>query len=268
VSSDLSVRIGDELPRSIVELADENFRWEGERPPDPVPPGRQGLYLHGVSNRVTHVDFRPPTVTVTVRSGACAEDWALALGIVKRAALTAGEPVETETGPMTCEGLDLLYDEAWVRRQLEGEVRATLHIAKERGPVELPGPTRNVVFGERCAAELETGDPATMTNRFVSLSRRALWPDPRYESAAQLIMTRGSLKLKLVILVADRRCVLPPSDCVALDDGNKPFMIPRAALGELPVTTTYLDDGNQLCDAVEPARWADLCRAAQAFAIP
>jgi hypothetical protein len=131
----------------------------------------------------------------------------------------------------------------------------------------MPGPTRSVYVGERVAAELETGRPEEIAERLVAVARRVLWPDPRYESAAQLTATKDGERFTLAMLLPERACVLPSADRLVIDDPNGAFIIPRSALEHLPVEATYLDDQNQLVEAVTPSDWPALCRTARPYEI-
>jgi hypothetical protein len=270
VSSDFTIAVGRRVRRSAIEPPYPDLRWQGEAPPDPLKPGSWGVFRQGVSTRVTTIAYSPRRVTVTLRSGASFEDCDLALDVVRRVAAVGNDRVETISGRLRVRQLDEVFDQSWKRGQLESAVRVVIHVAKERGPAEMPGPTRSVVIGPRSIAEIQDGDSATAPERLVALMRRVLWPDPRYESAAKLTATRredGS-SYTLAVLSAERRCVLPSTDRLAVDDPAGVFTIPRSALDELPITATYLDDGNQLVEPVAADDWPALCRRARLYAIP
>ncbi|HEX2267463.1 MAG TPA: hypothetical protein VHI97_04550, partial [Actinomycetota bacterium] len=179
------------LPRDLVEADFADLCWLGdERPPDPLEPGRWGAFRERISTRVTSLEYGDGQLEVTVPVGAALEDCDLALGIVRRAAAFAGEDVETDSGKLTVDELNAVYDADWKREQIESAARAVIHLLRERGgPIAMPGPTRSVYVGERVVSELETGDPSGIGDRLITMARRVLWPDPRYESAAQLQAT-------------------------------------------------------------------------------
>lgn len=264
MSSEFTVRTGGPPPRAVIDPGIQELRWRGDQPPDPLEPGAWELYLEGVSTRVTTVACEPGALTVTIRSGASFEDCELALGIVRRCAALGEGKVDTgDAGELSLDQLDQWFGADWQRGQLESAARISIHLARERGPIAMPGPTRSVWVGERVSRELEDGHDATVAERLVAVMRRVLWPDPRYEAAAEFTVSDpGGDSFTLAMLLPERPCVLPRTDQLAIAAGEEPFLIPWPALAELPVRSTWLDDGNQLVEGVAEERWADLCRAA------
>ncbi len=265
MSSEFRVRTGGPTPRAIIDPGIEELSWRGDQPPDPLEAGVWELYLEGVSTRVTTVACEPGALTVTIRSGASFEDCELALGIVRRSAAFGEGNVDTgDAGEVSLDQLDQRFGADWQRGQLQSAARISIHLARERGLIEMPGPTRSVWVGERVTQELEDGDDAVVAERLVAVMRRVLWPEPRYEAASEFTVTDpGGDSFTLGMLLPERPCVLPRTDRLAIAAGEEAFLIPRPALAELPVRSTWLDDGNQLVEGVAVDRWADLCRAAQ-----
>jgi hypothetical protein len=258
------------LPRDLVEPDRGDVCWLGDqRPPDPLASGRWGAFRERISTRVTSIEYGDGQLEVTVPVGAALEDCDLALGIVRRVAAFAGEGVETDSGKLTVDELNAVYDADWKREQIESAARTVIHLLRERGgPIAMPGPTRSVYIGERVASELETGDPDAMADRLIAVARRVLWPDPRYESATQLqASSPDGEEFSLAMLLPERACVLPDADRLVVDDPSGAFMIPRYALEHLPVEVTYLDDRNQLVEPVSASDWPDFCRAARTYQI-
>jgi hypothetical protein len=267
VSIEFHIRTGRRVPRAIIAPPVADLRWHGREPPDPLTPGGWLLFRAGVSTRLTTVVYAPRRLSVTVQSGACLEDCDLALRIVRRAAKHGDGKVDSdEFSMLTLDQFDEVFGEEWARRQLESAARVCVHLARERGPIAMPGPTRNVWIGPRVLQELEDGDPAAAGERLVTVMRRVLWPDPRYEAASVFEVTGpGDQPFTLAMLLPDRPCVLPRTDRLAIDSPDGTFVIPRAALIDLPVELTWLDDGNHLVEGVSGPRWAELCQAARVY---
>jgi hypothetical protein len=128
----------------------------------------------------------------------------------------------------------------------------------------MPGPTRDLCVGRRVLAELEAADESARGSLLVSIMRRVFWPDPRYEGAGLFQTTSPIGKVtRLAFLIPERACVLPRCDQLALEDEVGAFLIPRSALDALPVVSAYLDDGNQLVEAIPASAWPAFCREAR-----
>jgi hypothetical protein len=113
-------------------------------------------------------------------------------------------------------------------------------------------------------AELNDGDPSKIADRLVGVMRRVLWPDDRYENVAKFqVESPEGESFTVVPLFPERACVLPPAGRLALQDADGSFLIPRAVLDELPVRARYLDDGNQLVEAISAEEWPSLCQLAR-----
>lgn len=135
-------------PRATIDQGKEKLRWRGDQPPDPLEPGVWELYLEGVSTRVTTVACQPGALTVTIRSGASLEDCELALGIVRRSATLGDGTIDSgDAGELSLDQLDQRFGADWQRGQLESAARISIHLARERGPIAMPGPTRSVRVG-------------------------------------------------------------------------------------------------------------------------
>jgi len=270
MSAEFSVSMSP-LPRELLVAGCQDLGWlNGEQPPDPVSPGSWGAFRDRISTRVTAIEYSDGQLDVTVPVGAALEDCDLALGIVRRVAAAAGADIGTEAGTLTINELDEVFGASWKHEQLESAARTVIHLLRQRGgPIAMPGPTRSVYVGERVASELESGDPEAIGDRLVAVARRVLWPDSRYESAAQLTATnpRSGEEFSLTMLLPERACVLPAADRIAVDDPQGAFMIPRSALEHLPVEAAFLDDRNQLVEPVSASVWPDLCRVARAYEI-
>jgi hypothetical protein len=267
VSTTFQISIHAPVGRSLIDPGLADLRWYVEEPPDPLTVGTWNLFRAGISTRMTTVAYAPGGVTVTLRSGACAEDCELALGIVQRVAREGDSGrIDCEFGSLTCDELGDIFNDAWVRDQLESAARITGTLARERGPIAMPGPTRKVWIGPRVISELEQGNPGLPGERLVAIMRRVLWPNARYEPAGEFqARSPDGERITLVILIPDRPCILPHSDRVAIADADHVIVIPRSALPNLPIEITWLDDRNQLLEAINGDRWPAICQAARAY---
>ena len=140
-------------------------------------------------------------------------------------------------------------------------------LARGRKSIRMPGPTRDVCVGPRVLAELDATPEPERGAALARIQRRVLWPDPRYEGAGVFVATtKDGQRSTLTMLLPERACVLPATDQLAVDDGAKPILVPRAALVELGVDVTPLDDGNDLVEAVPSAAWPAVYARARALA--
>jgi ribbon-helix-helix CopG family protein len=57
-------------------------------------------------------------MTVTVRAGACMQDYDLALDIVRRAAATGDGLIDTDLGAFAVADLDMVFDDEWKRHEI------------------------------------------------------------------------------------------------------------------------------------------------------
>jgi hypothetical protein len=269
MSEEFVIHTRRRVRRSVIDPDLEDLRWQGQVPADPLGHGSWGLFRDRISTRITTVATQRDQLKVTLRSGACHEDCELALSIVRRAAEAANGRVETIAGVLPVDQLNDVFDDTWKRAQIASAARIALQLVRDRGPMEMPGPTRSVLIGPRSAAELQEGDPSAMPDRLVALMRRVLWPDPRYESAGRFTATSPTgKKFTLAMLFPERPCVLPVTDRLAIEDAAGIFVIPRPALDELPVEATYLDDGNQTVEAIQMGSWPELCRVGRRYELP
>jgi hypothetical protein len=268
VSVNLSFRAPRAALRACLDLRHLDVRWMGgAAPPDPLVDGTWSVYRDRLSTRATQVEIAGDELRVRVHAGASDEDWDLVLAIVGRAA-GATDAVDVELfGPLALADVPAALDAAWRKSQRESAARAAMVLAREQGPIQMPGPTRAVWIGPRVVAELAREAESERGELLVRIARRVLWPDPRYESAAEFVATGsdGSRKT-LAILLPERACVLPRTDLLALEEDEKPFLVPRAKLTELPVVATPLDDGNDLVEPVPLAAWPRVCAVARRFA--
>jgi len=206
-------------------------------------------------------------MTVRVLVGAAPEDWGLALAIVGAAAGADGL-VETDDGIVSRARLDEIYDPDARRQRLHADAEVVVRLLREDKLLGLEGPTRTAVLGRRALAELERGEAAGLDARFLALMRRVLWTDPRYHQAAVLEVSGGGEDFTACVLSSETPCVLPQTDRVIVSAPEGPLLIPAEALAELPLETTWLDDGNRLVEGVPVERWPDVCTGAQARALP
>jgi hypothetical protein len=256
------------IDRVLLEVGVPDLRWVVE-PPWPLPEGAWYVYRDRISTRTTKIERQSARLQVTIAAGACDEDRRLALAIVRRTAPAGATVIADLFGDVTLDELDAYLDETWNAAQLASAARVAIHLAREQGFVDMPGPTRDVRVGPRVVAELEAIDESERGERLQAIMRRVLWPDPRYESAALFRTTSpGGKDKRFAILLPERACILPACDCLALEDEAGPFLIPRAALDALPVSAAYLDDGNQLVERIAASEWSTLCREARARAVP
>ena len=266
MSSDFRVRVAGRVRRALVEGEVRDLRWTGVEPPDPLNEGTWGVYRDRLSTRVITVAYDTETLSVRIPSGSSHEDCELGLDIVRRAAGAGRGEFDTEVGELTVAQLDEVFGFDWITHQLESAARICIHLARDKGGIGVPGPTREVWVGPSVVAELEDGDPAGIGLRLLGIMRRVLWPDPSYEIAAQFAVTSaGGESFTLAMLLPDRQCLLPRSDRLAIEDSTGIFMVPRSVLTSLPVRVTYLDDANQLVEAIHQDDWADLCRIARTY---
>jgi hypothetical protein len=266
LSTTFQIAADQPVVRSLIEPGLADLRWYGDEPPDPLAAGSWSLFRTGISTRITTVAYDPGRVAVTLRSGACVEDCELALGVVRRVAEDDGRSVDCgEFGTVRLDELADVFDDAWMRRQPDSAARIATHLARERGMIAMPGPTRKVWIGPRVIGELEDGDPEAAGERLIAIMRRVLWPDARYEPASEFRGTsRDGQEFTLAILIPNRPCVLPHSDQLAIEDTHDVIVIPRRALAKLPVEITWLDDGNQLIEGIDTDQWPAVCQAARA----
>ena len=246
-----------------VPLAD--LCWVGEAPLDPLGDGRWELYRSQISTRITTVQLRGSTLDVTIRSGACREDVALALALVRRAAVFAEPMVDVDMfGPTPVDQLDVVMDDAWQRSQLASAARVTIALGREHGLIAMPGPTRDVHFGPRTVAELEGAPEAQRGATLVDIIRRVVWPPPHYEQAGLFETTsEDGAKLTVAMLLPNRACVLPRTDKLVVQGGDDVILIARASLRALPLEFTPLDDGNDLLEPVPSEAWPAVVQAAR-----
>jgi hypothetical protein len=261
MSVEFSTEVGPEW--SPPQLGD-GLTWEPPITSGPQSAGQWNVHRPGISTRSTWVRFEPPTLTVTIAAGASVEDCDLALALVRAGTGT----VTTENhGPIPVAQLDVLYDHAWMQGQLDSAARVTATLARDRGMIALPGPTRDVWIGPRTLAELAPEQPGA-ADRLVAIMRRVLWPHPRYFAASQLTATSpDGEQFTLAILGPDTATVLPHSDRLGIAplDDEPVALIAREHLLDLPVEVTFLDDHNQLVESVPVAEWPDLYAAARRF---
>jgi hypothetical protein len=267
VSTSIEIDHPHPVESGTFAVALPDLRWI-EEPPWPLPDGTWMVYRDRLSTRTTEVLREEGRLRVKILAGASDEDRRLALSIVRQAT-PAGAKVSAELyGEVTPDGLDACLDDVWQEQQLASAARIAMHLAREKGFIEMPGPTRNLCIGRRVLAELEACDEPARGSLLVSIMRRVFWPDPRYEGAGRFQTTSPTGKVtRLAFLLPERACVLPWSDQLALEDEAGPFLIPRSALDALPVVSAYLDDGNLLVEAIPASAWPALCREARRHAI-
>jgi hypothetical protein len=264
MSTSLVIEHPAPIDAAEIELGLPDLRWT-EPPPWQLADGTWHIYRDRISTRTTKIVREAPRVTLTIAAGACDEDRRLALALAHRLALPGARIDADVFGEVPLYELDACLDEAWEASQLESAARIALHLAREQGSIEMPGPTRNLRVGPRVIAELEAVPESDRGERLVAIMRRVFWPDPRYESAGlfQSKSATGEVRL-LAMLLPERACVLPFSHDLALEDEAGAFLVPRAALDALPVAIEHLDDGNTLVEHIPAAAWAAVCRAARA----
>jgi hypothetical protein len=266
MSTSIELERQQPVERTTFAVGLPDLRWMDE-PAWPMPDGTWMLYRDRISTRTTEVHREAGLLRVKIASGACDEDRRLALSVVRRATPAGAKVCAEGFGEIALDELEACMGDAWQESQVASAARIAIHLAREKGFIQMPGPTRNLCVGRRVLAELEAVDEATRGPLLVSIMRRVLWPDPRYESAGQFQTTSPSGKVtRLAFLIPDRACVLPWSDQLGLQDAAGAFLIPRSALDELPVVSAYLDDGNQLVEAVPASTWPAFCKEARRHA--
>lgn len=233
-------------------------------------PGTFHVFREKLSTRATELAVGGGFLTVRVFSGACQEDWQLVRALLTRAATSSSGVVEEEgVGAVPVVRLDREFGPEWVDDRLDADATILAALYARAGPMRMRGPTREVVVGPRVLTELAADGAERPGARLVQLMRRVLWPDPRYESAAVFEVRPGSGPTwRAVALLVARACVVPVVDRLALNDATgMVIVIPWSALAHLPLTVTYVDDGNVLLEAVEPSAWPAVCAAARQFEI-
>ncbi|MFJ4656545.1 hypothetical protein ACIP5Y_35220 [Nocardia sp. NPDC088792] len=268
MSATFTIRMDGDMPLTVIDTGLSDLRWYGEELTDPVTEGSRRLYRAGLSTRAVTIHYEDDELEINLPVGSCEEDCELALGIVRRAAVHSGSPIETDHGELSLGELDDVFDAGWREHQLTSAIRVAAQlVARDGGVISLPGPNRSLCLGPRLIAQLENAAPAQL----VALMRRVQWPDPRYEQAGTFEGTRPESleKVTFSILLPDRDCIMPYTNRLLLrDNDDNIILIPRKALAGLPVFVTPLDDGNDLVDAIAPIAWEQVCVAARQLQVP
>lgn len=270
VSTDFTVAIELPFPGSILAPPFADLRRRGDAPEDPVvAPGTWYPYREGISTRLLTVGWSDGFLEVTLPAASAPEDLDLAVRILRAAAEHAGVDVDTQYGLLPPGRLPEFYDGMWALHQLGRSVSLVAQLSRRSdGVISLPGPTRSVHLGPRTLLDLDQGDELARGHRLLELMRQVLWPDPRYESAGVFEASEDGEKFTFAVLLSERACLIPRVDRLLVRDADTVLQLPRAALEQLPVEYTRLDDGNDLVEVVPEQRWPEVVTAARELVLP
>lgn len=270
VSTDFTVAIELPFPANILAPPLADLRWRGDAPGDPVnAPGAWYPYREGISTRVLTVSWSDGTLEVTLPAASAPEDLDLALRILRAAAHHAGGDVDTEYGTLPPDELADVYNEDWALNQLGRSVSMVAQLSeRSRGVISLPGPNRDVALGPWSLPGLDQGDERTRGRRLLELMRRVQWPDPRYDPAGVFQASKDEEKFTFAVLLSERACLMPAVDRILVrDSADTVLQLPRAALEQLPITYTRLDDGNDLVESIPERNWPEVVAAARELVV-
>jgi hypothetical protein len=230
------------------------------------PDQSRSYYREGRSTRTTGVELADGTFTVRVHVLASRDDVELAVRIAERtAALVRARTVEAEHfGEVAPARLAALYDTAWTDDNARSGARVAMTlIAKDGGPIGMPGPHRTYYLGKRTLGELGPVDDFHV--RLLAAMHALQWHDAR--TAATFVGKRDARDVTIAAWVGER-VVFPKVDYagIALDDDA--FMIPSARVPELAgARWQWLDECQGAIAAIADDEWAALVTRARAHAL-
>jgi hypothetical protein len=264
-------------PALLEQLAPDLRVRDGEEAVTEWPERLLFLHREEISTRAVELSWEDGELSVRTMSGSAPEDYALARALVRRAAeLTGGEiHPEGHAEPIAPEDLDREFGEAWVRGMIDSAVRVSFSLARDRGPIALPGPVRDFWLGPRLAAELESsGSPRWLADRLLAAVRRVQYLDAeRYHSSALFrFEQRDGARRSLTVWLPAAACVLTWADYVALPEGGdgdgEVLLIPYDAVAGLAGEHCWLLDERQLVvEPVDLEDWPTLRRRARRVSV-
>jgi hypothetical protein len=280
VSYDLSVAAA--APPSWRALRDavglDDLQIKPAEPSDDVwPAGGLRLCRAGRSTRLTDVDWKDGTLTITLRALASPDDCDLALRVTAAAAgLARAATVHADYfGDVEVAELRRLHTADWMHEQAVSGTRALVKLIRDgRGPMAMPGPNRSCYVGVRLLAELEAaGTSETLSDRVLATMRDVQWNVPADFRDAGLFVSAGhddgaGRETHFAIWLPEENLVLPYVDYVALrvTDGEI-VIVPFAAAAELAGSHgTLLDECQLLLRAMSDDEWQAVIARARPLA--
>lgn len=246
--------------------------WEGE-PPEPWPLDHYAhAYLWGVSTRSVELGRLDEGLQIRIMSCSCSEDYELALRTVEIVARMTGGEIESEYGE-TCDigTLRLAFDQGWVDQMVESGATILprmLEGGRVQGPLTLPGPERDFVFGARVMAELGEVDDTYPERLFTKIREVRYFDDDAYFAANVMQVTPPGGEPATIAVWGPGVKYLFPNVKYLVVSAETPLFVPAAAVWELAgAACRALDDAQVLVEAIDDQDWDDLVKRAQALSV-
>ncbi len=247
--------------------------WEDE-PPSPWPIDYYThVFLWGVSTRSVELAQVEDGFQVRIMSCSCAQDYELALRTVEIVAQATGGMIEAEFGnEVTVETLREEFGRDWVNSMVtSGASFLPRLVASEsmKGPLTLPGPVRDFVFGPRVIAELAGPEETFAERLFEKIRQVRYFDDEEYYQAKKMKVTPNDGKpVDVAIWGEGVTYLLPNVKLLVLMADDAPIFVPAEAIWELAGDACRaLDDAQVLVEAIEGDEWLAVIERALKLAV-
>lgn len=231
--------------------------------------GNCNFYLDKVSSRGVSVSAVDNTIEVKIYSLSSPEDCALAIDIVEATARLFNGEIDSETrGEVKVEDLrdTFIYDE-WLNNSAESGARVIAHLIDDgKGPMQIPGPVRDVYIGANALANFRKSGEKNLTKQFLDFVRRVQYIEKYECNASRFTATDKDEEITLCIWDG-KKTIIPPVQFVMLSDDSEPPKIIKIKLEDLdkicPDHIHELDETQHILDACTPAEWTEIRQRAQ-----
>ncbi len=246
-----------------------DFSWDYLPEADAWPDDEYGhAFRWGVSTRTVELGMSEDSFQVRIMSCSCPEDFELALAIVEFVANQYDAEIESEYGN-TCSAAELHseFDQDWIDEMADRGATILprmLESGDVAGPLTIPGPRKNFVFGERVQAEVGPVDDGYADRLFDKIREvRYFDPDEIYFHANVMQIENDGERTLFSVWGPGVDYVFPDvSNLVIVDDRH--IMIATEDIERLPhVNFRFLDDQQLVVDAVPEANWPEVVEAAR-----
>ena len=226
------------------------------------------LYRAGVTTRSIECVLSEDTFRVRLFSGACSEDYALALQFAGRAARACDTTVVSE------EGVSFLpdqrghrYGRGWIDDHVRtiGKVILRMAAAKRSDePLIVEGPNRAFHMGPRTAEHIAQEGRTDLERAEVmfSLMRQVQYPPVPISEPKAIVLPDSEAVVVAVLIEPEKPLVVQRTDVLTFQSHVPAHVSWSAAIELLGPFARYVDEWTVVVAAVPEEAWSDLLAAA------
>ncbi|MFT6142598.1 MAG: hypothetical protein ACJAZO_002380 [Myxococcota bacterium] len=231
------------------------------------------LFVHGVSTRSVEVVFDGGEFTARLFSGACREDYLLALDMAAAVSRVSGQSIRSEEGvSFVPSELEKRYGRGWVDDHIRAIGKVILRMASSRRPEEplvVEGPIRAFHIGPNAAKAITASGHSDLerAERMFGMMREVQYPSAPILEPRATVLPDSEQVVAAAFIEPEKSVVVQRTDVLAFMT-DVPAHVPWIpAIDLLGPYVRFLDEWTVAIAPIPHEAWADLTAAASTMEV-